>query len=348
MKTLLAQLEQHSTCVIIGAGGVGKTSIAAALGLAFAEQGNNTCVLTIDPARRLASALGLRSTGNEILEVPGLPETFHITMLDAKATFDAMIMRYCGDEEQAKSLISNTVYQNLVTRLSGTQEYMAFERLWELIETGHYDRVIVDTPPAQAAIDFLHAPTRLASFLDNKIFRFLVRPAPFYLRPLAIATRTLIRQISQVVGAQVVDETIEFFQSFSEIEAGFRERAHATSKLLESEDTAYLLVSAPKPDAIATAIKLEQLLREVNREIDSIVINRMAPDYSNLPRSRTSGGAELVEELVALRKAQIDVCKPLLGSAPTIFIDDMGMDVSGPKSLSKLSQNISESEVAIS
>ncbi len=338
---LLDAIDSKETLVCIGPGGVGKTTSAAAVGLLLARTGRNVCVLTIDPARRLASALGLDRVGNEpVLASEDIPN-YWVAMLDPKQTFDAMIARYSSSEAQEKEIVENPVYRNLVTRLSGTQEYMAFERLWELRESQRFDTIIVDTPPAQAAIDFLHAPSRLAGFLDNRVFKFMLKPPPLYLRPIAMATRGLVKQIASVVGADVVNDTMSFFQAFSGIEEGFRERALRTSELLASEATSYLLVSSPAPDSLAAGSRMVELLQGIGHEVNSVLINRMTPTYASDPsdpNAPAQARADL-ERLVRMRAHEGLAIKSWgldLALGGFYFLEDLASDVSNLAALAEV------------
>ncbi|MCL5973239.1 MAG: ArsA family ATPase [Ferrimicrobium sp.] len=338
---LLDAIGTKETLVCIGPGGVGKTTSAAAVGLMLANTGRKVCVLTIDPARRLASALGLDRVDNEpVLASEDLPN-YWVAMLDPKQTFDAMIRRYSSSSQQEDEIIANPVYRNLVTRLSGTQEYMAFERLWELRESQRFDTIIVDTPPAQAAIDFLHAPSRLAGFLDNRIFKFMLKPPPLYLRPIAMATRGLIKQIASVVGAEVVNDTMSFFQAFSGIEDGFRERALMTSELLASQATSYLLVSSPASDALAAGSRMVGLLRGIGHQVDSVLVNRMTPTYAAYPRD-PGAPPEAKEDLMRLTQMRthqqlvIDGWGKELGLEGWYYLEDLATDVSNLAALAEV------------
>ena len=340
---LLDAIGTKETIVCIGPGGVGKTTSAAAAGLLLAKNGRKVCVLTIDPARRLASALGLDQVGNEpVLASEEMPN-YWVAMLDPKQTFDAMIARYSSSKAQEQEIVDNPVYRNLVTRLSGTQEYMAFERLWELRESQRFDTIVVDTPPAQAAIDFLHAPSRLAGFLDNRVFKFMLKPPPIYLRPIAMATRSLVKQIANVVGADVVNDTMNFFQAFSGIEDGFRERALMTSELLASEATSYLLVSSPAPDALASGSRMVELLKGIGHEVDSVLINRVTPTFALDPRdvNAPTQARDDLERLVRMRaheQAVVDEWGSGLSLQGWYLLEDMASDVSSLSVLNELAE----------
>ena len=216
-----------------GPGGVGKTTTAAAIALRGARAGRRACVVTIDPARRLADALGISGVGNEphkvdppVDEEPWPGELWAV-MLDAQGTFDDLVGRYATNAGQAEAILTNPVYRNISGALSGTQEYMAVEKLYELQESGAFDLIVVDTPPAQHALDFLEAPKHLARLLDNRVFRLLMVPTRAGLRAFELGAQLMLRTISKVAGGEVVAETIQFFTQFEGMEDGFRARAGA-------------------------------------------------------------------------------------------------------------------------
>ncbi|MGA2036316.1 MAG: ArsA-related P-loop ATPase, partial [Acidimicrobiales bacterium] len=192
-------VEHRSVVVSCGSGGVGKTTVAAAFALEAARRGRRACVVTIDPARRLADALGLDTLTNTPKQIEGpWPGELWALMLDSKGTFDDLVRRYATSSEQAEGILANRIYRNLTGALSGTQEYMAMEKLYELAEEGAYDIVVVDTPPTRNAIDFLEAPRRLTRFLGHRLFQLLLMPTRAYLRAVSVAAQALLRTISNV------------------------------------------------------------------------------------------------------------------------------------------------------
>ena len=285
---VFGDIADRSIVVCCGSGGVGKTTTAAAIALEGARRGRRACVVTIDPAKRLADALGLDSLTN----APGLvdgswPGSLYALMLDTKTTFDDLVRRYAGSEEQASSILSNRMYRNIAGALSGTQEYMAMEKLYELSASGSFDLIVVDTPPTRNALDFLDAPRRITRFLDNRVFRLLMLPTRAYLRAVGVATQAFFRTISRVVGSEVVSDAVAFFQAFSGMEQGFRDRADAVLRLLASPGTAFVLVTSPRRDAVEEASFFASRLGEGGIGVDGLVVNRLHPSFGG---GAVSGG----------------------------------------------------------
>jgi anion-transporting ArsA/GET3 family ATPase len=281
-ETLPSLVADRSVVVCCGSGGVGKTTVSATFALAAARAGRRACVVTVDPARRLADALGVESLPNQPTEVEGnWPGHLHALMLDSKGTFDDLVGRYARTPEQAESILANRLYQNLAGALSGTQEYMAMEKLYELVQSAEFDIVVVDTPPTRNALDLLDAPRRLTRFLENRLFRALLVPTRMSLRAVSVATQALLRTISKVAGAEIVQDAVGFFQAFEGMEDGFRTRASAVHDLLIDPATAYVLVTTARPDAVAEAGFFAEKLAERERRVAALVVNRLAPSFGN-------------------------------------------------------------------
>ena len=299
---------ERSIIVCCGSGGVGKTTTAAAVALQGARLGRRACVVTIDPARRLANSLGLDALTNSPTEIAGSwPGELHALMLDAKGTFDDLVHRYAETPEQAEGILSNRIYRNLTGALSGTQEYMAMEKLYELSDEGGFDLIVVDTPPTRNALDFLDAPRRLTRFLENKVFRALMLPTRAGLRVMGVAAQALLRTISKVAGADIVRDAVTFFQAFEGMEEGFRTRAARVRVLLAEPSTAFLLVASPRPDSVDEAVHFSAKLTEAGMSVTALVVNRVQPRFGEdslldeLPEvPQETGGsalADLVENL---------------------------------------------------
>jgi anion-transporting ArsA/GET3 family ATPase len=216
-------------------------------------------------------------------------------MLDAKGTFDDLVARYSESPEQADRILQNRLYRNLTSALSGTQEYMAMEKLYELHSEGGFDLVVVDTPPTRHALDFLDAPRRLYSFLENRVFRLLLMPTRAYMKAMTIAAQTLLRTISRVAGSEIVEDAVAFFRAFEGMEEGFRERARRVEELLANPGTAFVLVVAPREDSIDEARFFARRLAESSIPVSSLVVNRLFPNFApDPPDLRAPPAAQLV------------------------------------------------------
>ena len=293
--------------ICAGPGGVGKTTIAAAIALDAAHQGRRACVVTIDPARRLADALGLEDLTNEPRRVDigddGRGELWAL-MLDTKRTFDSLVTQYSAQEDQAKAILANPFYRNISSALSGTQEYMAVEKLYELHSSGQFDLVVVDTPPTRHALDFLEAPRRLTRFLNNRIFRLLMMPTRAGLRAVNLATQLFLRTVAKVIGGEVVREAVAFFTAFEGMEQGFRDRASRVEALLAAPTTRYVLVAAPRRAAVEEATYFADRLAGASAQVAVLVINRMFPRFgppiSPAPARASTGFGALAANLADL------------------------------------------------
>jgi anion-transporting ArsA/GET3 family ATPase len=312
VSSLSSLVRQRSVIVCCGSGGVGKTTVSATFALAAARAGRRACVVTVDPARRLADSLGVQSLANTPTEVQGdWPGHLHALMLDTKGTFDDLIHRYSRSSEQAEGILANRLYQNLAGALSGTQEYMAMEKLYELVDSGQFDVVVVDTPPTRNALDLLDAPRRLTRFLENRLFRALLLPTRMSLRAIGVATQALLRTISKVAGAEIVQDAVAFFQAFEGMEEGFRNRAGSVRQLLADPSTAYVLVTSARPDAIAEARFFAEKLGEREVTPAALVVNRIQPSFGKTGTEGATTGALAALEAnlarlngVAAREAQ--------------------------------------------
>ena len=299
-----------STRVIVtcGTGGVGKTSVAAALGFEVAQQGKRAIVITIDPARRLADAIGLgEGTGNEIQRVP-LDATgeLWVTMLDVQETFDSLVRDTSPTPERAKEVMDNSFYRSLSRSLSGTRDYMAEERLYDLCEDHRFDVIIVDTPPSRNALDFLESPERLARFLKHPIVKFLVAPSRGGFRLVNAAMQPVFKAISTVVGGDTLTGTAAFLRAFDGMEEEFSRRALVVADTLRSSVSSFVIVTAPSPDALTEANHFVSELSRLGITLRLIVANRMPPHFGTLTATEEhsmaqsqSGDLARVHELIA-------------------------------------------------
>jgi anion-transporting ArsA/GET3 family ATPase len=272
--------------ICAGPGGVGKTTTAAAIAVHAARLGRRACVVTIDPAKRLADALGLDELTNEPHRVEGDWRNggeLWALMFDTKTTFDEVVTRNAGSPEQAEAILGNRLYRNLSGALGGTQEYMAMEKLYELHRDSGFDLVVVDTPPTRHALDFLDAPARLTRFLDNRVFRLLMTPTRAGLRAIGLATQLFLRTISRVVGGAIVADTMAFFAAFEGMEQGFRDRAAKVEELLVDGTTAFVMVSSPRREAVEETLFFADRLHRTSGRVEALVVNRMFPYFGPVP-----------------------------------------------------------------
>jgi anion-transporting ArsA/GET3 family ATPase len=286
--------------VCCGSGGVGKTTTSAALAVRAADRGRHVAVLTIDPARRLAQALGLEELGNEPGLVAGVPQQagageLHAMMLDMRRTFDEMVQAH-STPDRAEKILANPFYQTISTSFSGTQEYMAMEKLGQLAATEKWDLIVVDTPPSRSALDFLDAPQRMSTFLDGRMIRLLSSPARAggrSLRKVLGAGFSLFtKAVTTILGGQLLADASAFVQAFDTMFGGFRERATATYALLRSPGTAFVVIAAPEPDALREAAYFVDRLRTEDMPLAGLVLNRTHPVLAPLTATRARDVAD--------------------------------------------------------
>ena len=269
-----------STRVVVtcGSGGVGKTTTAAALALIGAESGRRTVVLTIDPARRLAQSMGLTELDNTPRAVQGVEgDNLFAMMLDMKRTFDDVVLEH-STPERAEQIFANPFYQSLSSSFAGTQEYMAMEKLGQLVAANEWDLIVVDTPPSRSALDFLDAPNRLSRFLDGRMIRLLAAPAKAgskaYLKVVTVSVGMVARVFTKVIGGDLLNDLSTFVTALESMFGGFRERAQQTYDLLKKPGTAFLVVAAPEPDALREASYFVERLSEEHMPLAGVVVNR--------------------------------------------------------------------------
>jgi anion-transporting ArsA/GET3 family ATPase len=301
---LAALIADPETRILVccGSGGVGKTTTSAALALAAAEAGRTVVVLTIDPARRLAQSLGLKELDNEPrrVDVPGADGELHAMMLDMKRTFDDIVTAH-STPERAEQILENPFYQALSSSFSGTQEYMAMEKLGQLRASDQWDLIIVDTPPSRSALDFLDAPNRMSRFLDGAMIRLLTAPARAGGRAgFKFASAGFLffsRIISKILGGQLLQDISAFVAALDTMFGGFRERATATYELLRRPGTWFVVVATPEPDALREASYFVDRLSADGMPLAGLVLNRTHPPATTaLSATRAEGAAEEVTE----------------------------------------------------
>ena len=273
-------------CVCGGSGGVGKTTTSAAIALGMAAEGAKVAVVTIDPAKRLANALGLQELENEPRRVE--PERLSAArpfngelwamMLDPKRTFDELIERVAADPERAEEIKQNRVYRELSTAVSGSQEFTAVAKLYELERDGDFDLLVLDTPPSRNALDFLDAPTRLTSFLEGRALKAFIRPTGLGMRVLGRGAAPLLGALRRVTGVDLIGDLSTFFGLLGDMTDDFSERARGVERMLKAPTTAFVLVTSAQQAAIDEAIWFRRTLIEGGLPFAGVIVNRVHHD----------------------------------------------------------------------
>jgi anion-transporting ArsA/GET3 family ATPase len=279
-----AMLANKKTKIVVtcGSGGVGKTTTAAAMALWAADSGRKVAVLTIDPAKRLAQSLGLDELDNDPrrveVELACNGGELWAMMLDTRRTFDEMVANH-STPDRAAAILANPFYKVISTSFSGTQEYMAMEKLGQLHARDEWDLIVVDTPPSRSALDFLDAPQRLARFLDGRMLRLLLAPARAGGRSMfSLVTASFglfAKAVQRLLGTQLLTDLSGFVAGLDSTFGGFRQRAEATYRVLQANETAFLVVAAPEPDAIREASYFAQRLAAEQMPLHGLVLNRV-------------------------------------------------------------------------
>ena len=306
MQSVREILEGKDICICAGSGGVGKTTTSAAIASGMAARGLKVCVLTIDPAKRLADSLGLKELGNEARRVD--PKLFAAQgveiegelwamMLDAKATFDELVARQAPDEESRDRVLGNRIYQQISSALAGSQEYMAMEKLFELHSEGRYDLLVLDTPPTRNALDFLDAPKRLTQFIEGRSLRVFMKPTGLAARVAGRGASVALSVMKRIVGFDLIADLAEFFNAFSGMVDGFQARAKRVNSLLADPHTCFLVVCGPQGDPIDEAVYFHRKLVEAKLPFGGVIVNKVHYPAERLRSDDADLPAALAREL---------------------------------------------------
>ena len=363
-------LEGKQIVVCAGAGGVGKTTVAAAIALGFAQRGQRVLCITIDPAKRLADSLGIgamsaeeQRVSPELFESAGLVVSGQLTvlMLDTKRTFDELVRRYASSPEVRDRILQNRIYSYVSTSLAGTQSYMAMEKVLLVRQDPRFDRIVLDTPPTSNALDFLDAPERLIEAIDSAAMRWLVqtfeKSGRFSLNLVARGVALVLRGLGRLTGKGFLEHLAEFVAELNELFGGFRERAAAVAKAFRSADLAYVLVTSAAPAAIDEVSYFAARLHQQGMRPDAVVVNRLQPnpapaETSEVAQAARELGVELTAETLAgieraaeddrsraaFETEQLQVLDRSLGAdrPPILRIPVLAADVHDVRSLSRV------------
>ncbi|MGH9224760.1 MAG: ArsA family ATPase [Acidimicrobiales bacterium] len=332
VRTLEQLLAAKEIVMCCGSGGVGKTTTAAAAAaMSAVSLGAKTLVLTVDPARRLADALGLGDLGNVERQIP--PEAFKeagnaeprgelwAAMLDTKQSWDELVVRHAPDRATADRILNNALYQNVAGRFVQSHEYIAMERLYEVHGAGRYDLIVVDTPPTRSAVDFLHAPDRMADFFASRLLRWLTVSARS--RLLAAASRPFYQVADRILGSQFLEDIAEFFLLFQSMYEGFAERAEAVKRLLHDRRTTFVVVATLEPAPLREADSFLRALADQKFHAGALVLNKVLPDYLRDP-------------------AVAKVAERLAADAPKLAAS-VGGDVGSPEAVTRVLREVAGS-----
>ena len=306
MAALGDVLAGKEICICAGSGGVGKTTTSAAIATGMAAQGLKVCVLTIDPAKRLADSLGLKELGNEARQVdPALFERQGVEvkgelwamMLDAKATFDELVARQAPDEESRDRVLENRIYQQISSALAGSQEYMAMEKLFELHSEGKYDLLVLDTPPTRNALDFLDAPKRLTQFIEGRSMKMFMKPTGLAAKVAGRGTSVVLGVLKRILGFDLLSDLAEFFSAFSGMVEGFQARAKRVDKLLAEPGTCFLVVCGPQGEPVDEAVYFHRKLVEAKLPFGGVIVNKVHYPAEQLGGEGDDLPAALAEKL---------------------------------------------------
>jgi anion-transporting ArsA/GET3 family ATPase len=340
-RALRAAVRDRKVLVVGGAGGVGKTTTAAALALQAAVAGRQVLVCTIDPSRRLVTSLGLRQLGDKprALDLgkvaPEAKGTLWAMTLDTQRTFDALVERHAPTADARRRILENRFYQQVSAALAGSHEYMAMEKLLELVADPRFDLVVLDTPPTRHALDFLEAPERLMGFLDASVLRYVLRPYFVAGRlTLKVATRTgalALKVADRVLGVQFLQDLSEFFLAFEGMYAGFKDRAAQVQRLLRDPGSAFVLVAAPTRASLDEALFFHRRLDEAGMPFVGFVVNRVHPDpaaATGPPRGR--GTPVKIDRDLKRRLVEVFQDQQALARAERRHIAAVGEKVAAP------------------
>jgi anion-transporting ArsA/GET3 family ATPase len=345
---MTAGFEWPRLLVVVGAGGVGKTTLAAALGLLSARNGTDTLVMTFDPSHRLKDALGVGGEAGVEARVDlgaGVAGRLDASLLDARRTFDGLVDRYAPDPAARDRILGNRFYRHLAGSLAGILEYMAVERLFEVWRAGDHQRVVLDTPPTRQALDFLSAPRRMVSFLESGAVKVSTRRwfdehgRLRGTRALGALGRKFEEFLDEVVGLQLLRDMAEFFQAFGPLYEGFRRRAREVERLLVSPDTLFFLVSGAGKENVPDTLFFARKLGETDHRLGPVLVNRLHPRAevaADRQAAAHGDGAALLAWLAERDAEGLEHLRALLGEDRPLY--DLPLLPEAPSELESLSR----------
>jgi anion-transporting ArsA/GET3 family ATPase len=349
---MIADVERHPLTIVVGSGGVGKTTLAAAMGLNAASEGQNTLVMTFDPSMRLKDTLGVgeEARDKEVRVETDTPGSLHASILDAHATFNRLVERYAPDEASRRRILNNRFYNHLAGSLAGILEYMAVERLYEVWVEKRYDRIILDTPPTRQAIDFLEAPDRIVGFLDSGALRIALKPwfdSDGHIKGasrLGFLGKRLEDFLDRMVGLGLLRDMAEFFQAFGPLFEGFRGRAVEVQTLLRAKETLFVLVSGPGEERIPDTMFFARKLEETDYNLGPVIVNRVHPNLGEAPTETDDDAArrarQVLEWLGKRDQIGLEQLRNLLPERPLVALPLLPIAPTDLDSLQKMGKEL--------
>ncbi len=343
-------LRGKDVCICVGSGGVGKTTISAAIAAGMAARGKKVAVLTIDPAKRLADSLGLPELGNierrvdpSLFQAEGVETEggeLWAMMLDAKATFDEVIAKHAPDAETRDRILENRIYRQISNALAGSQEYMAMEKLFEIHQEDRYDLLVLDTPPTRNALDFLDAPRRLTQFIEGRSLQVFLRPTGLGMRLFGRGTSMMFSALRRLTGVDLLEDISEFFQAFSGMVGGFQERAKRVNELLAAKRTSFLVVCGPQGEPIEEAVYFHRKLVEAALPFGGVIVNRVhyETNIKTASSQANSPGVEDEDVVGELEDALGD--RDLAARAATSLADYRALAASDRRNIERLTAEL--------
>jgi anion-transporting ArsA/GET3 family ATPase len=359
---LSKRLKGKRVCICLGAGGVGKTTTSAALALGLAARGQKVAVVTIDPAARLATALGLERLSGEpsLIERSLLAEQgveckgeLWAMMLDAKGTFDDIVTRLAADEREREQILANPIYRELSSAVAGSQELSAMAKLYELRHERDFDVIVLDTPPSRNAVDFLETPNRLLGFLEGRALKVFLSPGGFAARVFGRSTGIVFAIFARVTGVDMLSDLSMFFRSLSGILDGFGERTRGVAKLLRDPTTTFMVITSPEPEPAHEAAFLAERLTQTDMARGGLIVNRMhfdglgdhsveqvqallEPDLGERLASRVAHNLADFDVLVQRDRDTVARLSDKLGDGDPILVPHMDEDIRDLAGLARL------------
>jgi anion-transporting ArsA/GET3 family ATPase len=366
MAKLLNRLKSKRVCICVGAGGVGKTTTSAALALGLAMRGQKVAVVTIDPAARLASALGLgelpsapRLIDSQLLAEQGVQMKGELwaMMLDSKRTFDEIVERLVPEQAARDEILANPIYRELSTAVAGSQELSAIAKLYELRHERDFDVIVLDTPPSRNAVDFLEAPNRLLGFLEGRALKVFIAPGGMAARLFGRSTGLVFAIFARVTGVDMLSDLSTFFRSVSGVLDGFGERTRGVAKLLRDPSTTFMIVTSPEPEPAREAVFLADKLASSGMSRDGLIVNRvhfdglgkrsmaevqtlLAPELGERLATRVAGNLADFDVLVQRDQKTIAALTRDLEDSDPILVPQMDEDVRDIAGLARLAEHL--------